>query len=61
MGIQRKHFLSTRLFHLWNQLPPKVVDAISVNNHKNEYDSWMESNDVMSSIFIDDTSTMSTK
>ena len=42
--VMRRRFLSNRIVDNWNSLPEHVVDATSVNNFKDRYDKFMESN-----------------
>ncbi|XP_045479820.1 uncharacterized protein LOC123684570 [Harmonia axyridis] len=41
--VQRQNFLTNRIFGVWNALPPAVVESMSVNSFKNNYDSWHSS------------------
>lgn len=37
----RQHFISNRIFTIWNGLPSAVVSATSVNSFKNGLDAWL--------------------
>ena len=38
----RKYFFSQRVIHNWNNLPPNVTEAKSVNQFKNRFDSHVK-------------------
>ena len=42
--VMRRKFFSYRVVDNWNRLPEQVVDATSVNNFKDRYDKFVESN-----------------
>ena len=41
--ILRDTFFSIRFLEIWNQLPNKAVEAVSVNDLKNKLDKFLES------------------
>ena len=38
----RKHFFSQRVIDAWNQLPPSVVDAASINSFKRNLEDFLK-------------------